>query len=129
MSTFFLIVFILVILSAIFRLKAKKGQVARTPKIEEFVSSRGKTYQFTNLDNAPRFNYDPEQVATALVRAKRAKILYEDRNSEITERVIIPFKKYYRNDLLYIDAWCEDNEAERTFRADRIIEVVILSDV
>ncbi len=56
----------------------------------------------------------------------RVQITYQTRDSIPTDRVIRPSQLYRLGGTVYVNAYCETVQAERTFRLDRILEVVAL---
>lgn len=79
----------------------------------------GHKYQFTN-EFPPMLKNFPELVSTATPISFR----YVDAKGNETERTLIPNGWALQNGKLMINGWCELREATRTFRADRVIEVI-----
>ena len=62
-------------------------------------------------------------LAAAVEGRTRVKITYQSRDSIPTDRVIRPSQLYRLGGTLYVNAYCETVQAERTFRLDRILAV------
>lgn len=72
-------------------------------------------------------------VVSALTEAvstmRAVRIVYAGATrDEVTERVVEPAEIVHRSGRTYLVGWCREAGAERTFRADRIREVEILSE-
>jgi predicted DNA-binding transcriptional regulator YafY len=48
-----------------------------------------------------------------------------DKDGEVSERWVSPQKVIGLTDYVYLRAYCHTREAERTFRLDRILDVVV----
>lgn len=60
-------------------------------------------------------------VASALIRRKRLFVQYHGRErDELTERDVSPQRLVYYRDNWYLDAWCHERNALRSFAVDRI---------
>lgn len=77
---------------------------------------------------ARRFHLSHFQaVGSALLRRKRMLIRYHARGTDQeTEREISPQRLIYYRDNWYLDAWCHERQALRTFSADVIEEAELL---
>ncbi|HEC15434.1 MAG TPA: YafY family transcriptional regulator [Sedimenticola sp.] len=67
------------------------------------------------------------QAATGLLQRKRLHIRYHARtNNRSSERTISPQRLTHYRDNWYLDAWCHDRDAFRTFTLDRIEQIRLL---
>jgi len=70
-----------------------------------------------------------EIVSSALLSRKRLKITHYHRGrDENTEREISPQRLVHYRDNWYLDAWCHERDALRTFSVDGIRSAVLLDD-
>ncbi len=66
-------------------------------------------------------------IASAVVQQCRMQMLYHGRQRDkISERQVSPQRIVYYRDNWYLDAWCHEREALRTFAIDRIEPVKLL---
>ncbi|GAB4124119.1 MAG: YafY family protein [Sideroxydans sp.] len=69
-----------------------------------------------------------QTVAGALLNRQRLNILYHSRsNDEASRREISPQRLVHYRDNWYLDAWCHERNALRTFAVDRLREANILN--
>jgi hypothetical protein len=65
-----------------------------------------------------------QQVAAAHAQSRPLHIVYySPARGEETSRTIEPILLYERNGAAYVEAWCQLDQAARTFRLDRIVRV------
>ncbi|MCC6610566.1 MAG: YafY family transcriptional regulator [Burkholderiales bacterium] len=68
-----------------------------------------------------------EEVASALLRRQRLRIVYRGRGSgELTEREVSPQRLVHYRENWYLDAWCHLREGLRSFAVDAIERVAVL---
>ncbi len=111
-----------------------------------FLLGKKKTNVKNQKDNYKNKSYNLKEIfKIAIVKNYRIKIRYEAsslfKKREITERIILPLEMNYGKDILdnaliknseygkdkiYIKAFCELRQAERTFRLDRLTILEIL---
>ena len=79
-------------------------------------------------------------IKQAIAENKKLEMIYEDSSKKVTTRTIIPNRMEYgktfneegkedyplKDDKVYIKAYCELDQANRTFRLDRIIHIRML---
>jgi len=56
------------------------------------------------------------------------RIEYASQSKPPSSRIVRPTTAYALGSRIYINAWCERNRGERTFRLDRIVRYEILRD-
>jgi len=66
----------------------------------------------------------PPAIADALQNGGRVQMRYVDARGRETERVVRPLRVTARDGVLYMVAHCYQRGAQRTFRLDRVIEMV-----
>lgn len=95
-------------------------EVGKSPKKLDFEQIRKRVrilQQATRPVDVEQFR----QLVGALVRRQRLKILYHGRERDKqTERVISPQRLIYYRDNWYLDAWCHERDALRSFSLDRL---------
>lgn len=65
-----------------------------------------------------------EKIGSALLRRRRVQISYRSRSKdEVTEREISPQRLVHYRDNWYLDAWCHQRNALRSFAVENIKEV------
>ena len=65
----------------------------------------------------------------AISKSRGLQITYLSAHRDAkTERRIFPSEIFTTNREIYVNAWCESSQADRTFRVDRILECTLLSD-
>lgn len=68
-----------------------------------------------------------QALASAVLSRRRLKIRHYNRvRGDATERVVSPQRLVHYRDNWYLDAWCHERQALRTFSADVIEEAVML---
>ncbi|MBU0493604.1 MAG: WYL domain-containing protein [Chloroflexi bacterium] len=67
----------------------------------------------------------PPTISEALDTGGRVRMRYVDARGQETDRVIRPLRVAGRRGYLYLIAHCYRREAQRTFRLDRVIELVL----
>jgi len=68
-----------------------------------------------------------QEVGMALVKRKRLVIEYQSRSKdESTKREISPQRLIYYRDNWYLDAWCHDKDALRSFAVDAISKLEVM---
>jgi len=67
----------------------------------------------------------PTELGEAIYSNKRMFIRYMDGEGEETERWITPKQVMGLSDYIYLQAYCHLRNAERSFRLDRIVEVMV----
>jgi predicted DNA-binding transcriptional regulator YafY len=68
-----------------------------------------------------------QALASAVLSRRRLRIRHYNRGrAEATERVVSPQRLVHYRDNWYLDAWCHDRRALRTFSADAIEEAELL---
>lgn len=65
----------------------------------------------------------PPAIEEAIGSGKKLKIKYISSTGEETIRIIEPIEVMPKEDYLYLRAWCNLRQEQRTFRFDRIIEM------
>jgi predicted DNA-binding transcriptional regulator YafY len=68
---------------------------------------------------------DLKSVRTAIRSSKKIKIIYRDGTSKSTERSIRPLTLSFYGPVWLIVAWCELRQDFRTFRADRLDNLMV----
>jgi predicted DNA-binding transcriptional regulator YafY len=70
-----------------------------------------------------------QTISQALLNRRRIKILhYSRRDASSSERVISPQRLTFYRDNWYLDSWCHQRRAIRSFAVDAITEVTVLAD-
>jgi DNA polymerase-3 subunit epsilon len=67
----------------------------------------------------------PPTIAEALERGGRVRMRYVDGRGRETDRVVRPLRVAQRQGSLYLIAHCYARNAQRTFRLDRVVEMVL----
>lgn len=67
-----------------------------------------------------------ERLKTAVIRHKEIKIIYENRGSERSERVVQPLRLSYKAKEWYLKAFCLEKQDFRIFKLNRILELELL---
>jgi DNA polymerase-3 subunit epsilon len=67
----------------------------------------------------------PPAIAEALERGGRVRMRYVDSRGRETDRVVRPLRVSQRQGTLYLIAHCYARNAQRTFRLDRVVEMVL----
>jgi predicted DNA-binding transcriptional regulator YafY len=80
---------------------------------------------------ARKLNYDFfQEIGLSLVKRKRLLIEYQSRSkNENTSRQISPQRVIYYRDNWYLDAWCHQRNALRSFSLDAIQKVELLDSI
>jgi DNA polymerase-3 subunit epsilon len=81
---------------------------------------------------SPRATSIPEPMAAlgvAVEQKLRVEIVYASMGGSVERRVIRPYLVHTRQAMLYVSAFCEKANADRTFRLDRIREIRLLTDL
>lgn len=71
----------------------------------------------------------PPAIEEAIGSGKKLKIKYISSNGEETVRIIEPIEVNASEDYLYLRAWCDLRQEQRTFRFDRIIEMKLNNEI
>jgi len=69
----------------------------------------------------------PTELAEAISSGKNLNITYVDGNGQQTQRSITPIQVLGLRDYIYLRAYCHLRKAERNFRLDRILDVMVES--
>lgn len=77
---------------------------------------------FSRWGNPTRDNQKFEDLKRAVLTHHIVRIVYVSSYGEKTERYVFPYKLIYKGRAWYLKAYCEDKEAFRTFKCNRIIE-------
>lgn len=67
----------------------------------------------------------PIELGEAIYSGKRLFIRYINKDGEVTERWVSPQKVIGLTDYVYLQAYCHSRQADRTFRLDRILDVMV----
>jgi predicted DNA-binding transcriptional regulator YafY len=71
--------------------------------------------------------YDPKiqrTIDTAIQRRRALEIVYRSiSHDEISERVVDPLEVFYRDNKLFLLAYCQNSQSRRTFRIDHIEKI------
>jgi predicted DNA-binding transcriptional regulator YafY len=65
----------------------------------------------------------------AVSAQKRVRIIYTNSIGEQTDRIIAPRWIHELKSTLYVTAWCELTAEERTFRLDRIVQIMLVQEI
>lgn len=104
-------------------------------KVEAVVPERLRLYmESMPLDAPGRHHMEPLQVDMAeLRRAVRSRLkldfIYTDAAGETTRRTVRPLLLSFLGPIWTMTAWCELRQDFRTFRLDRIVDLVVTDDV
>jgi len=71
---------------------------------------------------------DMGQIREAIREQRKIHINYTDKNDKHSQRTLWPFMVAYFETVRLIVAWCEERDAFRHFRTDRITHIDILDD-
>jgi len=71
----------------------------------------------------------PPAIEEAIGSGKKLKIRYVASNGEETLRTIEPIEVSASEDYLYLRAWCDLRQEQRSFRFDRIIEMKLSEEI
>lgn len=71
----------------------------------------------------------PPAIEEAIGSGKKLKIKYVSSEGEETVRTIEPIEVSASEDYLYLRAWCDLRQEQRTFRFDRIIEMKLNNEI
>lgn len=100
-----------------FQRKLKQLLHAR-PEAGEEIDKRVRILQTSARATDPA---DFRKIGTALVQRQRINIVYQSRGKDqLSERLVSPQRLVYYRDNWYLDAWCHEREALRTFSLDRL---------
>ncbi len=80
------------------------------------------------LEAAVSFGEHVPLIRAAIRDSRKARLIYADAKSKATERVIWPLGLYLYSHVSLLCAWCEDRQAFRAFRTDRINSWSVLND-
>jgi DNA polymerase-3 subunit epsilon len=69
----------------------------------------------------------PTELAEAIASGKQLHIAYVDGEGKKTQRMITPIQVLGLADYIYLRAYCHLRKAERSFRLDRILDVIVES--
>jgi predicted DNA-binding transcriptional regulator YafY len=87
----------------------------------------GRRIRVLEVGNRP---VEPEcfqSLASAVLSRRRLRIRHYNRvRDQTTERVVSPQRLVHYRDNWYLDAWCHERQALRTFSADAIVEAEML---
>jgi len=97
-------------------------------RIEKLLEQQGMEYpdlkqriRILQMASRPSDIHHFRRLATSLLRREQVKVLYHGRERDITtERVISPQRLVYYRSNWYLDAWCHNKQALRTFSLDRL---------
>ena len=67
----------------------------------------------------------PPAIAEALASQGRVRMRYVDAGGRETERVVSPLRVHAQRGNLYLIAHCHRRDATRTFRLDRVVDMVL----
>lgn len=68
-------------------------------------------------------------IKTAIIQHKEIKIIYENTNSERSERVVQPLKLSYKSKEWYLKAFCLKKQDFRIFKLNRILGLELLEKI
>ncbi len=71
---------------------------------------------------------DMNQIREAIREQRKIRINYTDKNDKHSQRTLWPFMVAYFETVRVIVAWCEERDAFRHFRTDRITHIDILDN-
>jgi predicted DNA-binding transcriptional regulator YafY len=81
---------------------------------------------------APSFHIDPQVQATlaslrlAIQNRRKVSLDYRNAEGQASQRVLRPLGCFYWGKVWTLGAWCESRQAFRSFRLDRIEQLVVL---
>lgn len=81
-----------------------------------------------SLEPAVDFGAHVTSIRAAIRHNRKARIVYSDAEARMSERVIWPLGLYLYSHVSLVCAWCEDRQAFRAFRTDRINSWAALND-
>lgn len=70
-----------------------------------------------------------DMIKTAIIQHKEIKIIYENTNSERSERIVQPLKLSYKSKEWYLKAFCLKKQDFRIFKLNRILELELLEKI
>lgn len=83
-----------------------------------------KRVRIFNVAGRPSLPDHFSQAASAVLKRKRLQIKYHGRSSnKLSSRMISPQRIIYYRENWYLDGWCHESEALRTFSLDRIRKI------
>jgi predicted DNA-binding transcriptional regulator YafY len=80
------------------------------------------------LEPEVSFGEHVPSIRAAIRDTRKARIVYADARSRISERVVWPLGMYLYSHVSLVCAWCEHRQAFRAFRTDRITSWALLDD-
>ncbi len=98
--------------------------------IMDVLKSSGKPLdEYIGIYNSPAWPDEgvqlPIELGEAIYSGKRLFLRYMNKDGEISERWVSPQKVIGLTDYVYLQAYCHTRQAERTFRLDRILDVMV----
>lgn len=78
---------------------------------------------FSRWENTSYENTKFELLKTAVIQHKGIEILYENTNSERSQRIIQPLKLSYKSKEWYLKAFCRQKQDFRIFKLNHILEL------
>lgn len=78
---------------------------------------------FSRWENNSYDNTKFELLKTAVIQHKEIEILYENTNSQRSQRIIQPLKLSYKSKEWYLKAFCRQKQDFRIFKLNRILEL------
>lgn len=104
---------------------------ASLDKISALFQSRSDNWlevDFSRWDGENQDNEKFEDIKTAILSKKAMLITYAGSNESIRERTICPIKMLYKSKAWYLNAYCANICAYRTFKLTRILDWKILKN-
>lgn len=83
---------------------------------------------FSRWGNKTYDNEKFEALKSAILRCSCVKIQYANAYEQISERVVQPQKLVYKAKAWYLQAFCTEKQAWRTFKLNRILDLEVLAE-
>lgn len=69
-----------------------------------------------------------EILKTAVIRRRHVRICYAGSDGTVGERIVQPYKLVYKSKAWYLKAFCTEKQDMRTFKLNRILEMMLLEE-
>lgn len=69
-----------------------------------------------------------EILKTAVIRRRHVRICYAGSDGTVSERTVQPYKLVYKSKAWYLKAFCTEKQDMRTFKLNRILEMMLLEE-
>lgn len=69
-----------------------------------------------------------ELLKTAVIRRRYVRICYAGSDGTVSERIVQPYKLIYKSKAWYLKAFCTEKQDMRTFKLNRILEMMLLEE-